>query len=135
AVFKPWSGRLRHIRDEKEARGQCAPHGETPSRRRFHPNYFYVPGTAFWLDRKTWQTIGPFDESLHTYWEDVDFSARAHLHGAYVGVHPETAIVHSVGKTCHKLPFYTQYLFQRNRRVVSQRYSPKWLRPWQSLYL
>jgi GT2 family glycosyltransferase len=82
----------------------------------------YVPGTAFWLHRNVWQSAGPFDESLHTYWEDVDFSLRVQKHGGFLGLTEETQIRHGIGKTCHKDTFYTTYLYQRNRATVSRRH-------------
>jgi GT2 family glycosyltransferase len=127
ATFEPWTGRLRHRRNDNEPIKTKAA--------RFNPKIFYVPGTAFWIHRETWRSIGGFDESLHTYWEDVDLSVKAQRLGLTVSVHATTTLIHGVGKTCHKQPFYTQYLFRRNRKTISRRYSPRWLRPLQSLWL
>lgn len=76
----------------------------------------YVPGTAFWIDRSTFKKLKGFDESYHTYWEDVDFSIRAQKMQIPLGFSEDTVIRHGVGKTCHKNSFYTFYLFNRNRR-------------------
>ncbi len=83
----------------------------------------YVPGTAFVIDKEIYLDIGKMDESLHTYWEDVDFSARAYLRGHKIGVIKDLQVLHRVGKTCHQKPFYTTYLFQRNKRIISLRYT------------
>lgn len=89
----------------------------------------YVPGSAFVLDREIYEKIGHIDESLHTYWEDVDFSARVYLGNLNMGIIKELTFLHRVGKTCHQKPFYTTYLFQRNRRIVSFRYGYSFLKP------
>lgn len=96
-----------------------------------HESYFlnppkhsrpYVPGTAFWLDRETFQGAGLFDKSLGTYWEDVDYSQKVMQSGGHLGFAGETELLHRVGKTCHKKPLYTLYLFHRNRYIVTMRY-------------
>jgi GT2 family glycosyltransferase len=43
---------------------------------------FYVPGTAFLMSKAYWLKVGPFEESLGTYWEDVELSLRGHKKGA-----------------------------------------------------
>lgn len=93
----------------------------------FHKKY--VPGTAFWLHKSVFTQVGLFDESLHTYWEDVDFSQRVLKQGLTLDIYPHTQLTHGVGKTCHKDPFYTNYLFQKNRQIVSAKYTPFFLRP------
>ena len=82
------------------------------------PKNFYVPGTAFILSREAWQKVGPFNEELGTYWEDVDLSLRARQKGVWLGASPEVVLKHGVGKTCHKSPLYTVFYFHRNRRKV-----------------
>ena len=81
----------------------------------------YVPGTAFWIHRDIFAFSGGFDESLGTYWEDVDLSLRIPEH---LSLSPQTEIIHSVGKTCHGDVHYTTYLFQRNRKRVCLNHSP-----------
>jgi GT2 family glycosyltransferase len=126
-VFNPFSGRLRHIYQIQEA-FRFLRINSTPSTFR---EYFYVPGTAFYIDQNTFKQLGGFDESLHTYWEDVDLSVRAHKMGIHVAIAPDTLLTHKVGKTCHKDPFYTNTLFHRNRSIVSRRHTHLWLRPFQ----
>lgn len=75
----------------------------------------YVPGTAFWMNQETFMALHGFDERFHTYWEDVDFSLRAHRKGIPISYDENTVCRHKIGKTCHKDRFYTYELFQRNR--------------------
>ncbi|PIS11109.1 MAG: hypothetical protein COT73_05875 [Bdellovibrio sp. CG10_big_fil_rev_8_21_14_0_10_47_8] len=83
----------------------------------------YVPGTAFWIHRDLFEHSGGFDESLGTYWEDVDLSIRLSQQGWHIGLSPETKVLHGIGKTCHKNSHYTTYLFQRNRKRVSLKHA------------
>lgn len=84
----------------------------------------YIPGTAYGITKKTYVTLAGFDESLHTYWEDVDFSLRAHRASPRlkVGYSDQFKVKHKIGKTCHKHRFYTLYLFQRNRRRIMHKF-------------
>ena len=83
----------------------------------------YAPGTAFWLHQEVFERASGFDESLGTYWEDVDFSMRIRQLGFPILADLNTKILHAVGKTCHKNSYYTTYLYQRNRKRVSLKYS------------
>ncbi len=93
---------LRHIKTTEEF--QSVPLGQA-----------YIPRTAFLMHKKIFETTLGFDESFHTYWEDVDLSLRAQELGLTVSFNRDFELVHSVGKTCNKDPFYTSYLFHRNR--------------------
>ena len=75
----------------------------------------YIPGTAFWISKKYFELLDGFDESFHTYWEDVDFSLRAQKLGLELNRDANTIAKHKIGKTCHKDRFYTYHLYQRNR--------------------
>lgn len=80
----------------------------------------YVPGTAFLMHKKIFaETLG-FDESFHTYWEDVDLSLRVQDRNLPILYNCGYELIHSVGKTCHKDSFYTAYLFHRNRARLSR---------------
>ena len=76
----------------------------------------YAPGTAFGVTRECFQQLGGFDETFHTYWEDVDLGYRAQLQKIEIRHCDEIKLRHKIGKTCHKDRFYTLYLFQRNRK-------------------
>lgn len=92
--------------------------------------FLYAPGTAFLLSRKVYQDIGRMDESLHTYWEDVDYGARATKKDLLMDFLPTVQLIHQGRKTSGKDPFYTRFLFQRNRVLVSWRHCPmifKWM--------
>lgn len=83
----------------------------------------YIPGTAFILHRDYFAQVGEFDESLHTYWEDVDFSLRALKLGLKLSMSEENQLTHKIGKTCHKDKFYTQHLFWKNRETITKRHA------------
>ena len=104
-------GHLRHLKSVEEFRsipqGQC-----------------YIPGTAFLMHKDIFENTMGFDESFHTYWEDVDLSLRAHKLGHELNYDTHFQVIHSVGKTCHKEPYYTTYLFHRNRARVSRKCTP-----------
>lgn len=82
----------------------------------------YVPGSAFLIHRDFFDQLKGFDETLETYWEDIDLSLRATLAGLTLGVLPTFQVRHKIGKTCHKHSHYTTYLYQRNRHWVSRKY-------------
>lgn len=87
----------------------------------------YIPGTAFGITKKAFQALNGFDETYHTYWDDVDLSLRAQRLQLCLGYQPGFHIKHKIGKTCHKHRFYTLYLFQRNKQRFLKRFSvSKW---------
>lgn len=89
-----------------------------------HPNELpYIPGSAFLIHNSIFSALKGFDESLHTYWEDIDFSIRAHKSQFTLGELSSFKVRHKIGKTCHKDSHYTTYLYQRNRHRVCRKYS------------
>jgi len=78
-------------------------------------NHEYIPGTALWITQSAFEKLGGMNETFFTYWEDVDFSFRAHTKNLPLLRDPATIIAHRIGKTCHKNPLYTTYYYQRNR--------------------
>jgi GT2 family glycosyltransferase len=82
----------------------------------------YIPGTALAMTAQAFDALEGADESFHTYWEDVDMCFRAHHAGIPLIRCSDARIDHGVGKTCHKKPFYTTWLFQRNRLIFCRRY-------------
>lgn len=96
-----------------------------------HP---YVPGTAFWIHREIFEKTKGFDESLQTYWEDVDLSLRAQAFGFPLQTDTNTQVLHAIGKTCHKDTHYTTYLYQRNRKRISLKYASQKLSVYGSLW-
>lgn len=83
----------------------------------------YIPGTAFIIHRDYFEKLGDFDETLHTYWEDVDISLRALKMGMKLSLTEENQLIHKIGKTCHKDKFYTQHLFWKNRETVTKKHA------------
>jgi GT2 family glycosyltransferase len=78
----------------------------------------YVPGTAFLIHRDILNQTYGFDESYHTYWEDIDLSYQLWLKNPhYLSSIFDWKLKHGVGKTCHKDPYYTRTLFSRNREL------------------
>ena len=124
--FYPNLAKLVHVKNEKDFSGYFSNITSKISLRRKLP---YVPGSAFLIDRDLFHRLKGMDESLHTYWEDVDFSVRCFLSGENIGVIKDWQLLHRVGKTCHQKPFYTTYLYQRNRRIVSFRYANFFYKP------
>ncbi len=88
----------------------------------------YIPGSAFLIDRNSFVATGGFWEDLGTYWEDVEWSQRLKTAMRPLVLNSEFKLFHKIGKTCHKDSFYTTYLFQRNRLVVSWLYTGFWSR-------
>lgn len=82
----------------------------------------YVPGTAFWLTKDVFNKLNGMNESYNTYWEDADFSFRAHDAGIKIIRCSDALVSHGVGKTCHKKPLYSAYYFQRNRIRFCEKY-------------
>lgn len=117
--FCPSKASLVHLKSEDEFHALLTPQHKQ------HISYPYIPGSAFWLHKNLTEKIGWMDESLGTYWEDVDFSVRAHLHSQSLEINTRNMLIHQVGKTNHKDPHYTTYLFQRNRRLISKKYIGK----------
>lgn len=86
----------------------------------------YIPGTAFLIHRDVFQDLGGFDQSFHTYWEDIDFSYRLYKKNPQaLGVCRAWVLKHKIGRTCHKDPFYTQNLFPRNRELFRAKHNIK----------
>ncbi len=86
------------------------------------PDKDYIPGTALWITKAAFTTLGGTDESFHMYWEDVDLCFRAHQHHIPLARAYEAHIAHGGGQTCRKKPLYTTFYFQRNRIRFCQRY-------------
>ena len=111
--FIPWRARLEHCKNAVQ----------------FDPrSRLYAPGSAFVLHRDVWQSARPFDLSLGMFWEDVDFAQRVQSQGFALRLGEDWKLAHKGGKSTRKDPHYTLYLYQRNRKRVSWRYSGAWQR-------
>jgi GT2 family glycosyltransferase len=82
----------------------------------------YVPGSAFLVHRDLFFATQGFDELFGTYWEDVDWCLRLGNHGFQLRTDNRFRLAHGVGKTCRKNPFYTFYLYNRNRRRLAEKH-------------
>jgi len=56
----------------------------------------WVSGVAFFLSKAIWKDIGGFDEEIHMYSEDVDFSWRVKAAGYALKVCPAASFYHDV---------------------------------------
>lgn len=90
-----------------------------------NPTTDYIPGTALWINKDAFQTLGGTDEGFHMYWEDVDLCFRASQNGIFMARSYDAVIRHGGGQTCRKKPLYTTFYFQRNRIRFCQRYVPE----------
>lgn len=101
-------------------------HSESDFRHLERDEFPYVPGTAFLIHREVFNSYGGFDEDYHTYWEDVDFSFRIwRCQPHFLDLISGWELIHKVGKTCHKNPFYTRHLFPQNREKFRNKYLRK----------
>lgn len=82
----------------------------------------YIPGTAVWINKETFQALSGTDESYHMYWEDVELCFRAHLAGIRLARCYDAKVAHGVGQTCRKKPLYTTFYFHRNRVRFCKKY-------------
>ncbi len=117
-LFNSRTGRLQHLREPLKKKDLS------------WGQFLYAPGTAFLLSRKVYQVLGEMDESLHTYWDDVDYGARAMKENILIDFLPSVQLIHQGRKTTGKDSFYTGFLFQRNRVLISMRHCPilfKWM--------
>ncbi len=115
--FVPYRGEIKHVKNLIEWKNQ----------KRFHSPY--IPGHSFLIHCSVWQKVGGFETALGTYWEDVDYTQRALQNKIPVDILTNFKILHQGGKTTRKHSLYTLYFFQRNRWIVSWRYTPLWMKP------
>ncbi len=112
------TGQLRHLKEWPAANTTAA------------NKKYYVPGSGFWISRKAFEITHGFDESLHSYWEDVDLSLRAQKSGLKLDYSSDTRISHKIGKTTGGQDYYSFYLYQRNRKKVMQKHQLTQIRFW-----
>jgi GT2 family glycosyltransferase len=66
-----------------------------------------VSGSCLLARREVWLDIGPLDESIFAYGEDIDWCMRAREKGWEVWYYPESQIIHLKGQGgAHFKPFY-----------------------------
>ena len=57
----------------------------------------YLTGACICFSRSAWETVGPFDEDLFLYYEDVDWCLRARALGVPLSVANDARAAHSGG--------------------------------------
>jgi N-acetylglucosaminyl-diphospho-decaprenol L-rhamnosyltransferase len=57
----------------------------------------YLTGACICISRAAWETVGPFDEQLFLYYEDVAWCLRARELGVPLAIAPEAHAAHSGG--------------------------------------
>lgn len=72
-------------------------------------------GAAILVHRAVLDAIGPFDEDLEAFGEDVDLSLRARRRGFPLVYVPEARIVHDLGATYGRYTPRKVFLVERNR--------------------
>ncbi|MGE3973674.1 MAG: glycosyltransferase family 2 protein [Bdellovibrionales bacterium] len=110
-LFEPTSGKLVHCKTKEDFENPDA---------KWSP---YIPGSSFLVHREVFEKTKGMDESLGTYWDDVDWSLRIQKMNFPIQLQEQWHVLHYVGKTCQKNPLYSIYYFQRNRKKISWKYT------------
>ena len=92
----------------------------------------YLSGCALFLPRKAVEQVGLLDEKYFLYYEDADFSFRAHKAGFHLLVAPKSVVVHSERSESGSEKVY--WLVRSGIRFF-RLHTPIVLRPWVMLYL
>lgn len=89
----------------------------------------YAIGAALLVHREVFERIGLLDERYFLYFEDADFSMRAHAVGIPVKFAREPLIRHGVSKSTHTLgsPLLLRY-HARNSLLFNRTHGPAWVR-------
>ncbi|UCD57121.1 MAG: glycosyltransferase family 2 protein [Candidatus Hydrogenedentota bacterium] len=82
-------------------------------------------GGAGMYRRSLFEEVGPFDEDLFMYYEDVDYSFRAQLAGCKCISVPTARVYHSEGASGVALPRPRNYYFARNSSAVILKNFPR----------
>lgn len=81
-------------------------------------------GAAMLITREVLDAIGPFDEDLEAFGEDVDLSLRARRAGFRLRYVPSARIEHELGATYGRYNARKVYLVERNRVRAAVRSMP-----------
>jgi GT2 family glycosyltransferase len=86
----------------------------------------WATGCALFCSAGTFQKVGPFDEGLFLYMEDLDWCLRAERLGVEVWYEPEAVVLHEVSASAGGLPQpEVLYYGCRNTYRVAFRHSPR----------
>ena len=92
----------------------------------------FVPACAVMFRPQALKTVGLFDETLFTNWEDYDLCCRL-VDGGWRIITVGTAeVVHAHGQTTGRISPFITYLFTRNRLICLFRYGRLGAILWQS---
>jgi GT2 family glycosyltransferase len=94
----------------------------------------FVTGCALLISRRAWETLGPLPQCYFMYFEDAEYSWRAHTAGLSVLYAPRAVVYHAVGASVARgwpHPRVVQ-LETRNRNLFVRRNFRGWTR-WSAL--
>jgi hypothetical protein len=105
-----------------------------------------VSGCCLLARREVWETIGPLDEQIFAFGEDLDWCVRAHQAGWQVWYYPESVIVHLKGQGgVHAKPYHKvwgmhqgMWIFYRKHLMTQYAWPVTglvWLGVWSKLIL
>ena len=89
-----------------------------------------VPSICYLIDKRVWEVLGGFDESLPMAYEDVDYGLRANKAGYTNWVQPNCSAVHLQNQTLRLLPNVKERFRQARLKVIRKHYVglDRWLR-------
>lgn len=98
----------------------------------------WVTGACLWITAEAWEAVGEFDEEYFLYWEDVDYSVRAHRAGMNVMVVRDITAIHDEGGTQHdsdktpraKSGIYYYYNIRNRMLFATKHLDPVGMRAW-----
>ena len=86
----------------------------------------WVPGCSMIIRRQVVEAIGPLDEGLYTYYDDIDYCLNARRAGWATWFVPQSCVVHlegaSTGVTARIIKRRPPYWFQARRRFFLRNY-------------
>jgi len=89
----------------------------------------FVTGCAMLISRHAWETLGPLPECYFIYFEDAEYSWRAHAAGLPVLYAPRAVVHHAVSASVGRQPKpRVLQLHTRNRALFARRNFRGWTR-------
>tara|TARA_Y100001970_G_scaffold20810_1_gene23534 strand:- start:6833 stop:7867 length:1035 start_codon:yes stop_codon:yes gene_type:complete len=79
---------------------------------------FWASGTAFMTQRKIFNQMEGFDESLFAHMEEIDYHWKCLLNGYEIYVNPQSLIYHKGGQTLAYGSYKKIYLNHRNSMIL-----------------
>lgn len=87
----------------------------------------FFSGAAFIINKKTFQEIGDFDESLFMYYEDVDYAIRCLLKSKKIAYYPNCIVEHAY-KNSYKNKSKKASLYKNRKRIINKYFTDIWRR-------